>query len=139
MARSSQFIEGASILGPHTFEQLFGPFLALCFAIDFVVLIAAWVQCRFLFSRYVRKHHPATWSQLVHSDSYRGPNVFVFDLTANLYDFRTQSKEDLGDPGLRAMRSRSNYLFRTALILWLLTVAAFLVGVFFIALGKRMS
>ena len=124
-------------MGPYRLTDFFGPFLALCGAINVIVSLTAWIQCRFAFSRYLRKNHPTKWNELVYSDSYQGPNVFVFDKTTALYDFRTQSREDLGDPGLRAIRVRSNYLFRMALMLWLLTVAAFLVGIVIILIDKR--
>jgi hypothetical protein len=97
-----------------------------CFLIiDAALFMAAWVYSRFVFSRYLKKHHGKKWEQLVSKYNFRGlVHLFWFDITPEMNDFREKNTDDLGDPRVAKIRRISIMLFRASIFGWL----AFLVG-----------
>ena len=77
--------------------------LAACFFLDVAIFLVAQIYSRFVFDRYLKKNHRQKWEELVHGSDNWGPNLGGFDRTRQMHKFRTQSKEDLGDPNIRKL------------------------------------
>ena len=111
--------------------------VALVFAafvlIDAGLLLMSYIYSRFIFNRYLMRHHREKWEELVYTGEYQGLNLFSFDKTPQLRKFRYESGEDLGDANIRRMRKISIYLFKTGIIAWIsLVVMLALAGLAFV-------
>ena len=104
---------------------------------DALLILAAFVYTRLLFSGYLRRHHLRKWEELVYSPEYRGMNLLSFDKTPALRRFRCESSDDLGDSQVSRMRRISIYLFNTAIIAWLGLVVLVVIGGLVVALLLR--
>jgi len=64
---------------------------------------------RFIFHGYLKHHHHQQWEDLVRDRDFFlwGPQWGNFDKTRRMYQFRTQSEEDLEDPTIPRMRKIS--------------------------------
>lgn len=104
--------------------------IALIFA--FLVLLngciffASFIYSRFIFNYYLKKHHRQKWEELVFAEPH-GFNFFSSDITTQMWKFRTESAEDLGDPNILTMRKVSIYLFRICIWGWLSILVIFIV------------
>jgi len=105
-----------------------GVVVALGLLIDLLLIVAAYVYTRFLFSAYLRKYHRDKWDALVYSAAYRGLSLFAFDKSPAMRTFRYESTADLGDPEIPRMRRKSIWLLNTAIIAWLTLVGMVLLG-----------
>ncbi|MFQ5853919.1 MAG: hypothetical protein ACE5JU_25450 [Candidatus Binatia bacterium] len=111
-------------LVPGVVALVFGAFVL----IDACLLFLSYIYSRFIFNRYLMKHHREKWEELVYTAEYQGLNLFSFDKTPQLRKFRSESDEDLGDPSIRKMRTISIYLFKTGILVWISLVVIFLVA-----------
>ena len=93
--------------------------LAACFFLDVAIFLVAQLYSRFVFDRYLKKNHRQKWEELVRGSDNWGPNLGGFDRTRQMHKFRTQSKEDLGDPSIRKMRKISIYLTNAGIMIFL--------------------
>jgi hypothetical protein len=111
-------------------NQFTSGILALLFAAfaigDACLIILSYIiYSRFIFNAYLKKNHRKKWEELVYTDNYWGPGWFSFDKTEDLQKFRTECKEDLGDPNIPRMRRISIYLFKVGILGWISLVAVF--------------
>ena len=85
--------------------------VAIYVLINGCILIASFIYSRFIFNQYLRKHHRQKWEELVYTEPH-GFNWFSSDITTQMWKFRTESAENLGDPNIPKMRKISVYLFK---------------------------
>jgi hypothetical protein len=95
---------------------------------DACLIVFSYIYSRFIFNGYLKRNHRKKWEELVYTDNYWGPGLFCFDKTAELAEFRTKSKEDLGDPTINRMRRTSIYLFKVGILAWIGLVVISVVG-----------
>ena len=101
---------------------------SLALVVDATLIVAAYFYSRFIFSGYLRKHHPRRWEEMVYTQEYSGVNLLSFDKTPALHRFRCESTDNLGDPYLSRMRRLSIRLFNVAMIAWLGIVGILIIG-----------
>ncbi|MFH1702058.1 MAG: hypothetical protein ABIB41_01335 [Nitrospirota bacterium] len=92
--------------------------VAIYVLINGCILIASFIYSRFIFNQYLRKHHRQKWEELVYTEPH-GFNWFSSDITTQMWKFRTESAENLGDPNIPKMRKISVYLFKIGIWGWL--------------------
>lgn len=97
-----------------SFSALFYVSLFILMFIDASIIIASYIYSRFIFNRYLKKYHREKWNEFVYN-RYQGPKWLSFDKTSYLYNFRTQSIDDLGDPNISKMRTISKCLLKIGL------------------------
>jgi len=116
---------------------MIGVIFAVFILMDILLIVTAFVYARFVFSGYLRRHHPTKWNEMVYGSGYQGMNLLAFDKTPALRRFRCESSDDFDDPQVSKMRRISIYLFNTAIITWLGLVVLVLIGGLTIALVLR--
>jgi hypothetical protein len=95
---------------------------------DLCLILFSYIYSRYIFNRYLMRHHRHKWEELVYTNNYRGTAWFFFDKTPELEKFRSKSNEDLGDPNIARMRKISIRLFKAGIFGWLGIVLVFIVA-----------